>query len=226
MAVARTAGGDKAQNLGLVQLYGLRRSQIVRCQNNRNIGINAACDNTAQDADDTGGDVLDVRRTRLHIGVIHGCEHLCKLLRNLRNRIFRVDALAFDHIIDAVDVIQIIQHHLMRLKQRSAFLADLSNCLVIQFGKLLHRSLARVLKALLLRFRVGNRSLYDLSAAAAVEIDGAVSNALGHAFSLNGVHNCFPPLHILQAHPAPLPARLTSGRRDLLPPHTLSSCCL
>ena len=79
MRVTGTTHGDKSQNLGLVQLQGFRRSQIVRCQNNRNIRVDSSVHNTQQIIQNPLGHILDVRSTSLHICIIHSCKHSCKL---------------------------------------------------------------------------------------------------------------------------------------------------
>ena len=193
VAVAGAALRDKAQNLGLVQLYGLRRSQIVRCQNNRHIRINTACHSAAQNTNDAVGNILDVCGARLHVAVVHRGKHLCKLLRHLRNGIFCIDLFAVNQILNALYIVEVIQHHLMRFKQFCAFFAYFCKSLFIQRLELLHRGLASRFKALLFRFCICNLMFCDVMVSAPIKTQRSICHTAGNAFSLNGIHNRFLP---------------------------------
>ena len=96
MAVAGAALRGKGKNLALVQLDRLGRREIVRSENHRLIGINAAFNNAQQVADQPACHVAHIRRARAHIGVVHRRKHFGKLLARLLHGIFRAAAFLFD----------------------------------------------------------------------------------------------------------------------------------
>ena len=191
MAVGRAFAGDEAQNLALIQLDGLGGSQIIRRQNHRFIRIDAAFHDAHQVVDDAAGYIADIRCASLHVGVIHGSEHSCKLLTCLLNGILGVAAFIIEHGVDALHIVFVLNEHGMGFKQDGGFIAGLSAALFSQGFQLSNRRLLRAEKTLLFSF-----GMFDVPAGngvvlAAEEIHGTLYDALGDALTLHQNHG-FP----------------------------------
>ena len=105
--------------------------EVVRRHDARHIGYDAAFALADQDADNTRRNIANIRRTRLHIAVIHRREHLRELCTRVADGGFGVHAVVLDHALDALNKIQVLQHHLVRLEDSCIFLADLLQRLII-----------------------------------------------------------------------------------------------
>ena len=81
MGIGRTIHGCKSKDLALVQLYSLAGGQIIRRNNTRLIRLSHTFSHTAEDVQYTLGYILYVRRTPLHICIIHRSKHLRKVVR-------------------------------------------------------------------------------------------------------------------------------------------------
>ena len=195
MAGGGTEAGDEAQDLGLVQLDGLGGSQIVRSQQNGNIGIDAALNDTAEDAQNAGADVLNVGSTTLHISIVHGGEHIGKLSGDLVNGILSVVAVV-DHALDGLFVVQILSHHLVSLEQESSLIAGFDTGLLSQLTQLIDGHGLCALEAQPLGVGIFNSVVGNLGLGAAVEIQRAHANAGRDALALNGDH-CVTLLFVL-----------------------------
>ena len=100
-----------------------------------------------QHGDQTLGNILDIRRTRLHVLVIHAGEHRCKIVPCRGNGKLCIDLLCRDNVADGIAVILIVQHHLMYLEDRCIVLSDFLYRFVIECSQLLHRDFFCLLKA-------------------------------------------------------------------------------
>ena len=90
-----------------------------------------------QIGNDTVGDVPHVSRTSLHIGIVHGGEHLGEVVRRHGYRILGIDFLGVDDVLNALVVVLILQHHHVNLKDLGVGFAHLFQCLFIDCLKLL-----------------------------------------------------------------------------------------
>ena len=88
VAVGAAKMGNKAEQLTLVELNGLRGSQIL---GNDDKGFVAAVKTgvgAGENVDDAGGDILNVGCARLHVLVVHRREGLGKVLAGCFNGVF------------------------------------------------------------------------------------------------------------------------------------------
>ena len=169
---------DKAEDKRLVQLHGLARRKVVRCHDARHIGYDAAFALAGQNADHARRNIPNIRRTRLHVAVVHRGEHLCELRTGVADGSLRIQTVVFDEPLNALDEIQIVQHHLMGLEQHGCVLARLSECLVMQYAELLLRGLAGIMKTRELRRGIRHRTARDFAARTTVKADRARRYAL------------------------------------------------
>ena len=188
----RTLLRQKSQNFFLIQLYRLAGGQVLRCQHHRILrqsgGPFAAGENIYQPP----GDILHIRGPGLHVGVLHLREHLGKLQGGLLHRPLGVFPL-LDTVPDGVQVVLILQHHLVDLKYLGALLTGLHQRLLIELLQLarcsfqgggeLDQLLGRVL-----RRTVGNRGRPFLK-----NVYGSGGYAWAGALSLQAQHGCFLP---------------------------------
>ena len=147
MGIRRSLSRHKCQHLGTVKLDRLARCQIIR-QNDRLLhlhGLRAAA--VMQNGDQTLGNIFDVRRTRLHVLIIHAGEHRRKVVPCRSNGKLCIDLLCRDNVADGIAVILIVQHHLMYLEDRRIVLSDFLYRFVIECSQLLHGNFFRLLKA-------------------------------------------------------------------------------
>ena len=111
MGITGAALGNKAQNFGLIQLQGFRGRQIVRCQNNRHIRVDAAVHNSQQIVQNTLGYVFDVCSTSLHISIVHCCKHGSKLDACLLDGILCIAELFFNESGHAFHKVIVLHEH-------------------------------------------------------------------------------------------------------------------
>ncbi len=193
--VARTGAalGDEAEDLALVELDGLAGGEIVRRQDHGHIAVDTALHRAGQNADDAVGHVADIRRARLHIGVVHRGEHIRKLLAHVAEHRFSIQPAA-DRLLDGLLVIEILCHQLVRLKQQRRLIARLGARLFGERAQLLDGPCLRILEAFPLRLDVRHGGADDLSLCALIEIERTGCNAGGYAFSLDRDHGLCSPL--------------------------------
>ena len=134
------------------------------------------------------GNIADIRRTRLHIAVIHRREHLRELYTGVADSGLGVYTVVLNHTLDALHEIQIVQHHLVRLEQHCRVLTGLSKCLVIQLCELFLRRLPRCAESLQLCRGVAHLMARNDAAGSAVKADRACRYAFGYAFAENLLH--------------------------------------
>ena len=171
MRVRRAARRDKAEDKRLIQLYGLARRKVVRCHDARHVGHDAALALAGQNADHARRNIPNIRRTRLHVAVVHRGEHLRELRAGVADGGLRIQAVVFDEPLNALDKIQIVQHHLVGLEQHGRILACLSERLIMQCAELLLRGLTGIMKTRELRRGIRHRTTRNFAARAAVKAD-------------------------------------------------------
>ena len=137
VAVGRAIPGDEAQQLGLVQLHGLAGGQVVGHQDNgvvaQQVGLGAAGENIHHPL----RNVLHVGGTGLHIGVVHGGKGGGEILAGDGGGILSGGALGLDDVLDGLQIILVLQHHLVDFKDGGVFLTHLVQRLLIQGAQLL-----------------------------------------------------------------------------------------
>ena len=187
-----TARGNKAQNLGFIQLHSFRRCQVVRSQQHRHIRSNTALHCTGQDPQDAIRYIAHICRTGLHVGIVHGFKHGGELNCGIRNRGFGVHLFVVDMVGDGFLVIEILGHHLVGLKQHGGFIAGFGAGLFGQFAQLLNGGGLRALETVPLGIGIGHGIAGDLGFGAVIEIKRANANAGRYALALNTDHNKRP----------------------------------
>ena len=203
MGVTGTAHGDKSQKLGLVQLQGFRRSQIVSSQNNRLLGVNATIHYTQQIVQNPFRYVLDVRSTSLHICIIHSSKHGSKLDACLFNSIFCIAGPLLHQRGHALHKIFVFHEHRVGFKQNSHFFTGVVLALFCQGIQLLDRLLLGHRQAGLFSLNVRDNFQCNSGVRPLEEIEGAFCNALGYTFTLDCNHSSVSFLYVEKSWEAP-----------------------
>ena len=203
MRVTGTTHGDKSQNLGLVQLQGFRRSQIVRCQNNRNIRADSSVHNTQQIIQNPLSYVLDVRSTSLHICIIHSSKHGSELDACLFHGIFCITGFFINQRCNTLYKVFIFHKHGMGFKEdchllTGIFLALFCQGIQLPDGLFLSNSQAGFFGLNIRDNFQRNRGVRTLE-----EIEGAFCNALGYTFTLDCNHSSVSFLYVEKSWEAP-----------------------
>ena len=188
MAVAGAALGHEAQNLGLVQLQRLGGGQIVRRQDHRLLGIDTALHNAHEVIEKPLGHILNVGGSCLHVGVVHGGKHGCKLLACHHDGVLRVALLFLHGAQNGIHIILVLDEHGVGLKQDCGFIAGFLPAVLRQNLQLGDGFLLRLSQPGLLRFHIrGN--LLDLLLGTLIEINVSLEDALGNTLALNYNHS-------------------------------------
>ena len=143
---------------------------------------------TPQDAEDALADVLDVGGAGLHVGIVHGGEHLGKLLGGVGDGGLGVHLLVGDAVLDGFLVVQVFGHHLVGLKQHGGFVAGLGAGLLGQLAQLLHSAGLGTLETMPLGIGIFYGIALDLGGGATIVVQRAYAYAGGNALALNGDH--------------------------------------
>ena len=96
VAVCAAEVSDKAQQLALVELNGLGRSQILSDDDKRLVALVNAAVGARENVDYASGDILYVGGARLHVLVVHRCEGLGKVLARRLDGVLGGLALSID----------------------------------------------------------------------------------------------------------------------------------
>ena len=145
MGVGGSVYSYKTKDFVFVHLNRLTWRQIISHDNGRFHIVHIHRRISGQILNQTIGNISDIRRTCLHIIIVHAGKHFRKIVSGNSNSIFCIDHLITDHIADRILIILIFQHHLMYFKNRCARFSNFFDCLVVQFLKLLLRSVHRFL---------------------------------------------------------------------------------
>ena len=116
MAVERPPAGDKAQQFALVHPHGLAGSQIICNQNDRLLLRQAAVPPSTEGICHLAGYILHIHGPRLHIGIVHGGKCRREIFSSFHNSVFCGSPPGFDNISDRLQIVLIVQHHLVDLK--------------------------------------------------------------------------------------------------------------
>ena len=139
MAIGRTLAGDKSQNFILRNLDRLGRSQIFSNQDTRLIHgkTNFAA---AQNGHDSAGNIPYIYSTGLHIGIFH-CSKGSSEGITCFFHCFSSTGAVLNHGINAVQVIQIVQHHHLHIQNHGLLFTQGGSCLIYQGLKLFQGNL-------------------------------------------------------------------------------------
>ena len=162
MGVRRAMDGDEREDLTLIHLHRFTRCQVIRHDDGRFHMRPVELLLTTQVPDQTIRDILHIRRTRLHVLIIHIREDLGEVITGDCHRVLRIDLLRLDHRVDRILVILILEHHLMHLEDLRVYLTDLLERLLIERAELGLRLRLRCLETLeLCRDILDMLALYD-----------------------------------------------------------------
>ena len=131
MRVGRTVCRHKCQYLVLIQRNSFAGGEVVRTDDVLFAGIFLHSNVSRQIGNDAVGNVPHVSRTSLHIGIVHGGEHLGEVVRRNGNRILSIDFLGINDVLNALVVVVIFQHHHVDLKDLSIGFTHFFQCLFI-----------------------------------------------------------------------------------------------
>ena len=124
----------------------------------------------------------------LHVGIVHGGEHLGKLLGGVGDGGLGVHLLVGDAVLDGFLVVQVLGHHLVGLKQHGGFVASLGAGLLGQLAQLLHGAGLGALETMPLGIGIFYGIALDLGGGAAIVVQRAYAHTGGNALALNGDH--------------------------------------
>ena len=116
MGVGGTVHRYKCQYFTFIHLHGFTGSQIVRYYNGGFHTGEIHIFLTTQNPKHPSGNIPDIGRSRLHVFIIHGGKHLGEIITGGGYRIFRIDTFVFNNVQHGLDVVFILQHHLMHFK--------------------------------------------------------------------------------------------------------------
>src|SRR5699024_8061404 len=167
----------------------LRRGQVVCGQQDRHFGGDTALHHAAQDAQDALADVLDVGGAGLHVGIVHGGEHLGELLRHVGYRRFGVELFVGDEVLDGFLIVAVLAHHLVSSEQHGGLVPCLGAGLFGQLAQLFDGAGLRALETMPFRIGIFYGVAFDLGGGAAVEIQRPDADACRNALALNGDHD-------------------------------------
>ena len=159
VAVGGAVAGDDAQQFALVQLDRLAGGQIIGHQDDRLIHLHAGGALAGQDIYHPSGDVPDVGGPGLHILVVHGGEGGGKVFSGCGDGGLRCDVLGIQNALNGVQIVLVLQHHLVHFKDGRVVLADLFQRLLVQRAQLFLGALPGLVKAgpFLFRGQAGGR---------------------------------------------------------------------
>ena len=137
VAVGRTVPGDEAQELTFVQLDRLAGGQIVRHQNGGLVIHHLRVPHAKEHVDHPAGDVLHIGGPGPHILVLHGREGGGKVFPGGGHGVFRSGPLGFDDPLHRVQIVLVVQHHLVDFENGGVVLPHLVQSLVVKSPQLL-----------------------------------------------------------------------------------------
>ena len=135
------------------------------------------------------GMIADIGGAGLHIGVVHGGEHLGKLGGHVGDDGLRVAELFLDAVFDGLFVVEVLAHHLVGLEEESGLVSGLFTRLLGQNAELLDGLGLGGLEAGPLSLKIGDLVAGDGALGALVEVKGTRGNAGGYALALDGDHS-------------------------------------
>ena len=193
MRIGRTLSRHKGQYLCFIQIDGFAGGQVI-CQNNDSFGaFQALFSLSGEFSDDPFGDIQHIDRPCLHVFVIHLGKGAGKKLRRYKNGVFRRQFFFFDQTLDAFEVVQILQHHLMDLENLGVFFTDLCDGILIKPLQLLLRQHKSRLQSFEFPIRIGNNLFFRCAFFLSEGEDFPQNRAPGYHASTKRFHS-FPRL--------------------------------
>ena len=132
MGISTAVGCDKSQDFVRIELQCFARCQIIRSYDDMIVGTEIDSFATTQFPFHTAGNIQDIGSPGLHISIIHTAEHSSKILCRMFDCGFGIEFFIPYLGHDVIDIIVIIEHHLMYFKHGSLFFAYFFYSLFIQ----------------------------------------------------------------------------------------------
>ena len=131
MGIGRSMDSYKGKNLLFIHLYCFTGTQVI-CHNNGRFGrIQINFFLSLQILHQSIGNILDIRGSGLHVIIIHACKHFGKIITCHSNCIFRIHHFCTDHVVYGIQIILILQHHLMYFENSSTGFSNLFDSFII-----------------------------------------------------------------------------------------------
>ncbi len=160
------------------------RIEVVCAEDDGDVGVDAALYDAHQVVEQSLGDVFDVRGTGAHVSVVHGGEHGGEGVAGGADRVFGVALLGLEAVVDAYDIVVIVEEHGVGLEDERGVVAGFRTALLRKFHQLSGGFLFRFGDARLLGFNVLAGFFYDGGVGFLQEVERALRNAFRNAFSL------------------------------------------
>lgn len=125
MRARASAGGDEANKLIRIELERFARYEVIGCNNDFTILTEIDALTAAQFHLHATGNIEDIGRTALHVGILHRSEHFGKQPGRLFYRSFGIHIFILNQSFNGFDIVVIFQHHLMDFKDGSLLFAYL-----------------------------------------------------------------------------------------------------
>ena len=191
MAVGASLAGDHAHKEGLVQTDRLRRSQILRDKDRRLGALHGTRIRAHQEVQGGLLQIVHVRASRLHVGIIHGLEDLSLVVKRDVDCILCGALLVLDDLLDGIHQVVIFHHHSMDLEDSCTVLARSDLCLLTQHILLGDDLLYRFVKTCDLSFRIIDDPLRDLKLRCLIDLDLCNCDSVQNAFTGSYLHILF-----------------------------------
>ena len=188
MRVRRTIHCSKSKHFLFIELYCLTWCKIVCCNNTRFCHLTCSVAHSAENIKHTLGNVLHVGCTSLHICIIHRCKHLCKVISCCRNSILCIYTLCTDNSFNRFQIIQIIKHHLVNLKDHGVGLTYIFNGFVVKVFQLVDCCVLSLFESLPFRIHVIHMCSSDHLFVSLIEHQLSNGYSTKYAFSFNRYH--------------------------------------
>ena len=147
VAVGGTVASNEAQELALVQLDGFTGGQVIGHQDRGLVIHHLRIFQPRENIDHPVGDILYVCGSGLHIGIFHGSKGSGKIFTCGRGGVFRRGPLGINDALHSIQIILVLQHHLVDFEDGGVVLAHLVQSLFIEGGQLLLGPVASSLEA-------------------------------------------------------------------------------
>ena len=147
MGIYTASRSYKTLHTRFIKLHSFAGSQVVCCQNITAAAAFPAAAAITQASQHLVGNILDVGSTCTHIIIFHRRKNFCKVGCRCLYRIFGINLLCADNALYGLNIIKVLQHHLMDFKNSGIILAYIYNSLFIKLCQLSNSLLTCCLKA-------------------------------------------------------------------------------
>ena len=131
MGIGRTMNRYKSKDLVFIHLHCFTGVQVICHYDGRFGRIQIDVFLSLQVLYQAVGNILDICRPCLHIIIIHTCKHFREIVPCHSNCIFCVYHFCTDHVMYGIEIILILQHHLMYFKNSSTGFSNLFDSFII-----------------------------------------------------------------------------------------------